>query len=44
MQEIKKNYGLILKGGNITLSDFAFERPFALFGNNLLVKVIGGGV
>ena len=43
MQEIKKNYGLILKGGNITLSDFTFERPFALFGNNLLVKVIGGG-
>ena len=27
MQEIKKNYGLILKGGNITLSDFTFERP-----------------
>ena len=43
MQEIKKNYGLILKGGNITLSDFTFERPFALLGNNLLVKVIGGG-
>ena len=44
MQEIKKNFGLILKGGNITLSDFTFERPFALLGNNLLVKVIGGGV
>ena len=44
MQEIKKNYGLILKAGNITLSDFTFERPFALLGNNLLVKVIGGGV
>ena len=44
MQEIKKNYGLILKGGNITLSDFTFERPFALLGNNLLVKVIGGGI
>ena len=44
MQEIKKNYGLILKGGNITLSDFTFERPFALLGNNLLVKVIGGGM
>ncbi|MCI7550637.1 MAG: hypothetical protein MSA33_09400 [Campylobacter sp.] len=44
MQEIKKNYGLILKGVNITLSDFTFERPFALLGNNLLVKVIGGGI
>lgn len=43
-EEIKKKYGLILEGSNITLSQFAFEKPFGLAANSLLVKVIGGGV
>ena len=43
MLEIQKKYGLILKGANIILNDFTFEKPFAAFGNNMFVKAIGGG-
>ena len=43
MLEIQKKYGLILKGANIILNDFTFERPFAAFGNNMFVKAVGGG-
>ena len=44
MQEIKKNYGLILKGGNVGCGVGSWVLRFGVFVNRLLGRGRGGGV